>query len=83
VVSNDDKHLLKAPSDDPIQNRIRDRTSCARFRPPAPELAPLVPVAILVGLLPITQGGFGTRNTALIYLFAGDAAPGSWRRWGC
>jgi glycosyltransferase 2 family protein len=35
----------------------------------------LVPVAILVGLLPITQGGFGTRDAALIHLFAGDASP--------
>jgi uncharacterized protein (TIRG00374 family) len=35
----------------------------------------LVPVAILAGLLPIAQGGFGTRDAALIHLFAGDAAP--------
>lgn len=30
----------------------------------------LVPVAILVGLLPISFGGVGTRDAALIYLFA-------------
>jgi uncharacterized protein (TIRG00374 family) len=35
----------------------------------------LVPVSILAGLLPITQGGFGTRDAAVIHLFAGDAAP--------
>lgn len=35
----------------------------------------LVPVAILAGLVPITQGGFGTRDAALIHLFAADAAP--------
>jgi uncharacterized protein (TIRG00374 family) len=43
---------------------------------PAPlKVYAMVPVAILAGLLPITQGGFGTRDAALIHLFGGDAAP--------
>jgi hypothetical protein len=43
--------------------------------PPPLKIYALVPVAILVGLLPITQGGFGTRDAALIHLFAAEAAP--------
>jgi uncharacterized membrane protein YbhN (UPF0104 family) len=29
-----------------------------------------VPISIFVGLLPLTIGGMGTRDSALIYLFA-------------
>jgi uncharacterized membrane protein YbhN (UPF0104 family) len=43
--------------------------------PPPLKVYALVPVAILTGLLPITQGGFGTRDAALIHLFADDAGP--------
>jgi uncharacterized membrane protein YbhN (UPF0104 family) len=43
--------------------------------PAALKVYALVPVAILAGLLPVTQGGFGTRDAALLHLFAGDAPP--------
>jgi glycosyltransferase 2 family protein len=43
--------------------------------PPALRVYAFVPVALMAGLLPVTQGGFGTRDAALIYLFSPDTAP--------
>ncbi|MFQ5829267.1 MAG: lysylphosphatidylglycerol synthase transmembrane domain-containing protein [Candidatus Methylomirabilia bacterium] len=43
--------------------------------PPVVNVYAFVPVAILVGLLPISLAGFGTRDAALIYLFSADDAP--------
>lgn len=43
--------------------------------PPALKVYAFTPVAILVGLLPISQAGIGTRDAALIYLFAADESP--------
>lgn len=43
--------------------------------PPPLKVYALTPVAILVGLLPISQAGLGTRDAALIYLFSGDESP--------
>jgi uncharacterized protein (TIRG00374 family) len=40
--------------------------------PVAPALA-FIPLAILIGLLPVTIGGMGTRDSALIFLFAAYA----------
>jgi hypothetical protein len=37
--------------------------------PPLGQFASLVPLAIFIGLLPITIGGFGTRDAALIQFF--------------
>jgi hypothetical protein len=34
-----------------------------------------VPISIFIGLLPITIGGVGTRDAALIHLFAPYASP--------
>ncbi len=42
--------------------------------PVAPALA-LIPLSVFVGLLPITIGGMGTRDSALILLFAPYAGP--------
>lgn len=35
----------------------------------------LVPLAIFIGLLPVSIAGFGTRDAALIYFFKNDFAP--------
>jgi uncharacterized protein (TIRG00374 family) len=34
-----------------------------------------IPIAIFIGLIPITLGGMGTRDTAIIFLFSGYAEP--------
>lgn len=39
-------------------------------RAPLAQFASMVPLGIFVGLLPITIGGFGTRDAAFVYLFA-------------
>jgi uncharacterized membrane protein YbhN (UPF0104 family) len=47
----------------------------AGARAPALAVFALVPVAILVGLLPLSLAGLGTRDAALVYLFAGLDRP--------
>jgi uncharacterized membrane protein YbhN (UPF0104 family) len=44
-------------------------------RTPALAVFALVPVAILVGLLPLSLAGLGTRDAAILYLFAGGDSP--------
>ncbi len=34
-----------------------------------------IPVAIFIGLIPVTLGGMGTRDAAIIFLFSGFATP--------
>ncbi|MFC1786440.1 lysylphosphatidylglycerol synthase transmembrane domain-containing protein [Halobacteriota archaeon] len=34
-----------------------------------------IPIAIFIGLIPVTLGGMGTRDAAIIFLFSGFAAP--------
>ena len=34
-----------------------------------------VPIAIFIGLIPVTLGGMGTRDAAIIFLFSGYASP--------
>jgi uncharacterized protein (TIRG00374 family) len=48
--------------------------SLGKWMPLAPVLA-YVPLSLLVGLLPITIGGMGTRDSALIFLFSSYADP--------
>ena len=47
----------------------------AGSRPDALKVYALTPVALLAGLVPVTLAGFGTRDAALLYLFAGDGTP--------
>jgi uncharacterized protein (TIRG00374 family) len=34
-----------------------------------------IPIAIFIGLIPVTLGGMGTRDAAIIFLFSGYATP--------
>jgi uncharacterized membrane protein YbhN (UPF0104 family) len=34
-----------------------------------------IPIAILIGMVPVTLGGMGTRDAAIIFLFSGFATP--------
>lgn len=38
--------------------------------PPLTQFASMVPLAIFIGIVPVTIGGFGTRDAAMVYLFS-------------
>jgi glycosyltransferase 2 family protein len=38
--------------------------------PPLSQFSSMVPLAIFIGIVPVTIGGFGTRDVALVYLFS-------------